>query len=439
MRSTFGLGGVVKLAQKLSLWVSLLVAGMLAATACDSGGGGSDGEIQDLLTEARVAMFSDDFEGAAEIFNRVLEVDSENVTALVGLAGIHIENNDLPAAGSVFARLDEMELSTSDEVAVQQSRERYLRLVYDGARGDGPANPADAASYEEALIGLFNINPTDDLEREIANRFVYSARAALGVSDVTESLLQNSAIVREATVDQMRAAIEAYKRITERDPRVRRVVNFSEPDSQEAEAMVALLEFNVHAREFRTAFESTVQATLVEAGGFDAATNTFTIFLNDTFEGQIPAAGPERDALRDGIARQLAVTQLTSLYFQVRQIEQPADLAAPPAAVFGRTDAERLEFFSALEVPTFEVARGGAVTIEVRVPFHLFHQTAFLLEQYLEYRAARMSEGTGAAAPEGTGAEATPEGTPGEEPAEATPEGEPSEAPSEEGSEGGSE
>ena len=111
-----------------------------------------------------------------------------------------------------------------ERLLAERARERYLELVYDQSKGGGPADPADAAAYEEALIGLFNLRANQIHAEELVDLFIRQARGALGVSDPSRSLAPNSAHVQDASLEQLESARLGYQRFTERDPRLTRVL-----------------------------------------------------------------------------------------------------------------------------------------------------------------------------------------------------------------------
>ena len=55
---------------------------------------GSDGDLEAVLVTGEEALESGDFAGAAEVFAAVLEVDQQNVRALLGLAKVYVGTGD---------------------------------------------------------------------------------------------------------------------------------------------------------------------------------------------------------------------------------------------------------------------------------------------------------------------------------------------------------
>lgn len=380
----------------LALGAALLVAG------CDSGGG-SEGK----LTEARTAWMRGDLDRAEALFLEVQEAEPDNVQALVGLADIYLDRNEIDKAAVQFARLEQVELSRRDETLVQQRRQRYLSVVLEQARGEGAANPADPEAYEEALIGLYNIDGDDELGAEIVLRLAYEARRALGAAEVTEPLSPDSDVIARATVEQLEAGRAAYERLAERDPRLTLVLNVPAEVRGEALGMVAALKEIIFERRFTARFESNVKAGLIEAERFVEESNVIRILFQDQYEGPRLTSDEEQAAFRDSIALPLIVGELGALTCEVQGGEC---LEIVPRVAFGRNEAEIVEFFVGYEVVNFEMARDGAYTIEITVPYALLTKTAYRLGEYREWLSTR-PEGTGAGVAGGTGTGAPPGGT----------------------------
>ena len=203
---------------KLTTWVLAMTVAILAV-GCDKGG-----DVTTILAEARTAAFQGKVDEAVASYERVLEIEPGNVSALLGLADIEIQEGDLAAAQIRFETLDTLELIPSDQQRVDQSRNRLWELIYEESKGDGPVNPSDPEQYENAIISLYNAEPSEARALEISQRFVYLARGALGAEDVTIPMIQNQTLLEAATIDQIRAALEAYQRLTSRDSRLLRVL-----------------------------------------------------------------------------------------------------------------------------------------------------------------------------------------------------------------------
>jgi putative thioredoxin len=119
-------------------------------------GAEGEGDIEAVLASGEEALSTGDMAGAAEVFAAVLDVDGQNVRALLGLATVYVETNDLAQASATLALIPpdgrkssafialaaRIELA-SKAPAVDNSAELETRLI---------ANPADhEARYELAI------------------------------------------------------------------------------------------------------------------------------------------------------------------------------------------------------------------------------------------------------------------------------------------------
>ncbi|MBN1944587.1 MAG: hypothetical protein JW797_02880 [Bradymonadales bacterium] len=378
----------------------------------------------DQITRARTAYAQNRLDEALQLFSAVLEEDGSNVEALVGVANIHVDRRELELAAQQLAVLDRLELDRREEVLVRQVRRRYLLLLFDRSRGAGPVAPTDPERYEEALIGLFNLEGTEQYRTELINWFAYNARKTLAVADVTAPLAPDSSYLDSARLDQLESALAGYQRLTERDPRVTRVLRLPGDLQVEAEVMVLALRYLIFERNFLARFQSTLMPGLMESGRFDPATGMIRIELVEQLEGEIPSQ-EEMDAFRAAVARDLVIDELTTLAYIARDLERGDN----PPLVVGQSVTEVEEAYAGILIETFEIARNRQVTVHVLAPYPLLVQTASRLEQYLDWLARRGQEiptppGTAPGAEPGTGAGTgqpaePPEGTETEQPTEA--------------------
>ena len=367
---------------------SLVIVASLASVpmGCDK-----SADVTEILAEARTAAFQGNTEQAIASYEQVLEIEPQNVSALLGIADIYIQEGSLNEARVPFEQLDTLELMPSDQQRVGQSRNRLWRLIYDDSKGEGPANPADAASYEDAIINLYNADPTEALALEISQRFVYEARRALGAADVTVPLSQNEGLLEAATADQLRAGLAGYQRLTQRDERLLRVLLTDEDIRREAEAMEVILTERVFFSDFTQLFEANTREQLVAVEGFLPETNMFRIFLGDQYDGP-RLEGEELEQFKAAQALRIVLQQLNTLALQVRG-ESAAGIPNPPARLFGEGQAEIAAFFAGFEVVSFEIARRGEVTLEVLIPFDLLLKTAYRQEEYIAWWKEQHPEG----------------------------------------------
>jgi tetratricopeptide (TPR) repeat protein len=379
----------------------LLVTATLVA--CDSGDAG--GKIE----EARVVYAQGRLDEAEQLYEEALESEPDNAFALVGLANIHLDRTNLEAAARRFDRLDELELDRRSEQLVERARLRYNRLVYDRARGQGPASPADPGAYEESLIGLFNAEGNPRHASELVELFVLQARRSLGVTDPTEPVLPTSAYVQDAPLDVLRNAQAAYQRLTQRDPRLRRVLNPPDAIRQEAEAMGLALQLKIFEREVDERFNALLRGPLTQEGRFDAARNQFRIAFTspEPFLGERPAEGEALDEFRQQLALTLVIEELTDHAYRIRGRERGTHRPLQ----LGHTREEVEQAYAAIDVVSFDFSREGIVTMEVLAPYSLLPRTVYRLDQYVAWLATQPAQGPGTGTGMGTGVPEFEEGT----------------------------
>ena len=409
-----------------------LTSWVLAATLATLAVGCAKGaDVTEILAEARTAAFQGNLEEAIAAYERVLEIEPENVSALLGLADIEIQQGNLDGARAHHEILGTLELIPSDQQRVDQSRNRLWQLIYDQSKGDGPANPADPEQYENAIINLYNADPSEERALEISQRFAFVARAALGAEDVTVPMSQNQALLDAATIEQIRAALAAYRRLITRDPRLMRVLLTDEEIRREAEAMEVILTERVFLSDFATLFETNTREQLIAVEGFVADTNKLRLLLEDQYDGP-RLAEDELEQFKETQALLVVIQNLNSLALQVRGAEAEG-IPNPPMRLFGEGQAQIAEFFAGYEIVSFEMTRRGQVTLEVLIPLDLLLKTAYRQEEYIEWwKAQHAQEGTGSGAPvvPEEGAPAAPEEGTGTAPEEAaSPAGEEVTAP----------
>ena len=387
----------------LSSWALVLCAATaLCLASCEKASG-----VADLIEEARVQQFQGRTDEAIALYEQVLEQEAENTDALLGLTNLHIGANDLEAARIRFETLEGLELTPRDAQLVEQTRLRLYGLIYEEAKGDGPYAPADGEQYETALIALYNAEPNEERALEIANRFAFLARQALGVHDPTQPTSQSREALAGATDTQLTAALSGYGRFTERDPRLRRVLNPPDAIEAEATAMVALIEEELFLREFARQFQATKREELIALEGFLPDTNMLRIFLQDQYQGP-DLEGDSLEQFRDTQALRIVMDNLNGLAYQVRGAAMEG-YPMPPAILYGENQAEVAGFFEGYQIANFEMTRRGQVTLEVLIPIDLLYKAAYRQEEFIAYvRNRRAQEGTGSAAEpeEGTGAPA---------------------------------
>lgn len=113
--------------------------------------GGAPGEGGDdlaaALDHAKQAIAESDFALAAQIYNEVLEVDADNLAAIVGLARCHLQAGDLDQAKAMLGRVPAKEKSNAEVAAVQASIELAEQAKAAGPIGElktkAAADPKD--------------------------------------------------------------------------------------------------------------------------------------------------------------------------------------------------------------------------------------------------------------------------------------------------------
>lgn len=121
-----------------------------------AGPGGDDNDVEAVLASGEEALAMGDFAGAAEVFAAVLEIDGQNVKALLGLAKVYVETGDtaqaeatlglIPPDGRKSAAYDALKARIELSKAAPQTDNRLeleSRLI---------ANPADHQSRFDLAV-----------------------------------------------------------------------------------------------------------------------------------------------------------------------------------------------------------------------------------------------------------------------------------------------
>jgi putative thioredoxin len=116
------------------------------------------GEEKDLLKEAEVALATNDFAGAADIFAHVLAQDGANVTALAGLSRCYVGTGALDKAKQTLAMVPEAKRNDATVAAARAAIE-----LAEQSKSLGPiteleqkvaANPADHQARFDLALAL---------------------------------------------------------------------------------------------------------------------------------------------------------------------------------------------------------------------------------------------------------------------------------------------
>jgi len=113
-----------------------------------------EGDIDAVLATGDEALAAGDLPGAAEVFAAVLEVDQQNVRALLGLARVYLQSGDLIRAESTL----ELVAPDKRKLAPYESAKAALEVAKRaGAAGDTTALEAKLAQAPEDLQTRFDL------------------------------------------------------------------------------------------------------------------------------------------------------------------------------------------------------------------------------------------------------------------------------------------
>ena len=299
---------------------------------------------------------------------------------------------NLTRAAEVFATLDTLELRGTDRGRVDTEKRRFFQRIYDDARGNAPANPANAADYERGIIGLINLERTGPLLDEYNEYLIMQARAALGASPELALDSRAASSVAAASAEQAAASIVFLDRLINGDERAQVRTPPEGSMALEANALRTALQLKLFEAEFDARWSTRFRDAFAQAGRYDAASNRFTIRYSGPFREGLSAADPP-----DVLLHQAQT-------WHAREIA--TDLAYELAGV-ARDGADPLPFrvtefatATATEVTTDEA---GNFTFLLGLPYATVQKGGYLLEERLRAPAPVVAAaGSGDPANEGS-------------------------------------
>jgi putative thioredoxin len=115
--------------------------------------GGAD-ELAELLEHAKAALAQNDFALASRIYNEILEVEPESITALTGLARCHLQAGNTDQAKLALARVPAKDKTNADVVAVQAAIDLSEQAKAAGPIGELKAKAAADPKDFQARLDL---------------------------------------------------------------------------------------------------------------------------------------------------------------------------------------------------------------------------------------------------------------------------------------------
>ncbi len=279
-----------------------------------------------LLIEASTLAQTGHLEEARAIFESVREANPTSPDVLIRYAGFLIDTGDLAGAAGFFETLDGMELRGTDRGRANTERRRYYQAMYDGARGEGPAGPAEPEAYEAAVIGLINVERAGPMLGEYNRYLIMQARASLGWSPEDRIPLNNVVeVVDSVSEQQARAALGFLDRLIEGDDRAEVREELEPADLEECETLRTTIRVKLFRDEFNTRWSTRYRDAFVRDGRFDVETNQFTVRYAGAYE--IEAIEPSLARLTYHAQTWHAREIVTDIAYELAALER--DDAAP--------------------------------------------------------------------------------------------------------------
>jgi putative thioredoxin len=126
--------------------VKQFVDRLVQAAGGAPGEGGAD-DLAAALEHAKQAVAESDFALAAQIYNEVLEVNPQNLTAIAGLARCHVQAGNVDQARAMLAKVPAKDKTNAEIAAIQASLDLAEQTKAAGPVGDlkakAAANPKD--------------------------------------------------------------------------------------------------------------------------------------------------------------------------------------------------------------------------------------------------------------------------------------------------------
>lgn len=318
-----------------------------------------------LLIEASTLAQMGQLEEARAIFESVRETNPTSPDVLIRYAGFLIDTDDLDGAAAFFETLDGMELRGTDRGRANTERRRYYQAMYDGARGEGPAGPAEPERYETAVIGLINVERAGPMLAEYNQYLIMQARASLGWSPEDRiPLARVVEVVDSVSEQQARAALGFLDRLIEGDDRAEVRGELDHPDLEEGETLRTTIRVKLFRDEFDTRWSTRYRDAFVRDDRYDAATNSFTIRYAGPFE--LEAVEPSLARLTYHAQTWHAREIVTNMAYELATLDRDGapplpfdtpDFADTVASNVG-SDAEN-NFVFELRIPYATVQRGA--------------------------------------------------------------------------------
>lgn len=116
------------------------------------------GATEELITAAKAATEAGDAAGASELYAHVLELEPENVVAIVGLARLHLDMGDIEGATGILGMVPEAKVADPAVAAVRAAIELAEQAAALGDTGELEAkvvaNPKDHQARFDLALAL---------------------------------------------------------------------------------------------------------------------------------------------------------------------------------------------------------------------------------------------------------------------------------------------
>ena len=377
---------------RVVLSIAILCAGVAVGCAPEK-------SERELLIEASTLAASQRYEDAEEIFERVYAANPQSAEVLIRYSGFAIDTGDMEKAAEFFDVLAELELNANERGRVANERRRYFERIYSDARGDAPTAPADRELYEEAILGLIEIDRSGPYLDEYVSYLIMQARAALG--GAPERALQPgdaSGPAANATVEQARGSLVYLERLLDGDPRVG---IRGRPDPAVAAEGTALREFlrrKVFDGEWTARWTADQRQPIIDAGRYDANIDRFTIHH----------VAPHREGFDATTSVEVLTVQAQTWFAR----EIATDLSYELAGV-ERAGADPLPYavadFTQAQATNIATDPAGNFTFDLSLPLDTVQLGGWLLRERQRQAAGAPAEGSGEAPTEGSGEPVAPE------------------------------
>ena len=236
--------------------------------------------VREQLVEVNQLLVYNELDEARQLLETLYAEHPHDIDVMLDLARFYVDAAELERARTVIERIREMELGTNDARRAESLDRRYVEAVYTLARGEGPANPADNEAYEDALIGLINLDRGSEQERidEYYQFLLTHARRALGADEETRlDSVDLQASVHQASAAQARVAMLLFERLRGNDPRLEVELTLPSTIRIEINDASAILRWTIFFDDFDTAWREVHEPAFRTAGRYDPESERFTI------------------------------------------------------------------------------------------------------------------------------------------------------------------